>query len=91
MPALGFNRTISHAGRGLHVQIEDLGEKRGCFEVRIYEGGQVLFRKQVAHGAAPPHEPPEARVQRLKGESEKLLAATLSAIQRGKINLTPPS
>jgi hypothetical protein len=45
-----INRIYEHDGHTYHVQTEDLGTEEGCFEVRVFEQGGVLFRKRVAYG-----------------------------------------
>jgi len=47
---VGLNRAVEREGRHFHVQVEDLGEAHGCFEVRLHEGGGILWRKQVEYG-----------------------------------------
>ena len=44
---VGLNRAVEHEGRQFHVQVEDLGEAHACFEVRLHEGGGILWRKPL--------------------------------------------
>lgn len=83
----GFNRTVEHAGRKLHVQIEDLSPRQPVFDVRVYEGGQVLFHKKVNHTEALAGEDGAGRTERLRAAAEKLLVTMTEAIQRGKIKV----
>src|SRR5512135_2649014 len=69
----GFNRTVEHEGRKLHVQIEDLSPRQAVFDVRVYEGGQVLFHKKVNHVPTDPDEHESTRAERLRAAAEKLL------------------
>ncbi len=82
---IGVVRQVKHEGRKLHIQIEDLGVQQGCFDVRVYEEGQVLFHKKVAHPAAPAGESDEQRRARLKAETEKLFSTLSESIRRGKL------
>jgi hypothetical protein len=82
--AVGFNRIVSHEGRDLHVQIEDLGAALGVFEARIYEGGQVVFHKRMPHPPAKGAGVEERREQ-LKTAAEHLMVTLSEAIRRGKI------
>jgi hypothetical protein len=40
----GVNRDYDHGGKQYHLQAEDLGVEQGCFEIRVYDGGTVLWR-----------------------------------------------
>ena len=46
---IGVNRVYEHDGREFHLQAEDLGLEEACFEVRVYDGGTVLWRKRVPY------------------------------------------
>ena len=45
----GVNRVYSHEGRDYHIQAEDLGVEHACIEVRVYDGGTVLWRKRLPY------------------------------------------
>ena len=45
----GLNRVYEHAGREYHIQAEDLGVEQAVFEVRVYDGGAVLWRKRLPY------------------------------------------
>jgi hypothetical protein len=38
-----------HAGKQYHIQAEDLGVERGCIEVRVYDGGSMLWHKRLPY------------------------------------------
>ena len=42
----GVNTVYEHGGKQYHLQAEDLGEAQARFEVRVYDGGTVLWKKQ---------------------------------------------
>jgi hypothetical protein len=41
------NKLFAHGGREYHLQAEDLGVPLASFEVRVYDGGAILWRKRV--------------------------------------------
>lgn len=83
---IGVNRAVAHAGRELHVQIEDLGLEAGAFEARVYDRGTVLWRRRVAYqellerGLAKAEFEDELRVL-----MEKTLLTVEAAILKGKL------
>jgi len=83
---VGLNRVVQHQGRELHIQVEDLGLDQAAFEVRIYEGGGVLWRKRVPYDdvlsqGLPKPEQDDA----LRGLMERTLHTVQAGIARGKI------
>ena len=83
---VGMNRAVEHGGRQFHVQVEDLGEAHACFEVRLHEGGGILWRKQVDYReilgrGLPKGEQDDA----VRASMEKTLHTVLAAIARGKL------
>ena len=83
---VGLNRAVEHEGRQFHVQVEDLGEARACFEVRLHEAGGILWRKQVDYRdvlgrGLPKDEQDEA----VRESMEKTLHTVIAAIARGKL------
>jgi hypothetical protein len=83
---VGLNRTVEREGRQFHVQVEDLGEQHACFEVRLHEGGGILWRKQVEYREVlgrglPKDEQDEA----VCASMEKTLHTVIAAIARGKL------
>ncbi len=83
---VGLNLKIEHQGRQFHVQVEDLGEARACFEVRLHEGGGILWSKQVSYqdilGQKLPREQQDDAV---RASMEKMLHTAASAVARGKL------
>jgi hypothetical protein len=68
------------------VQVEDLGEAHACFEVRLHEGGGILWRKQfdyreILGRGLPKGEQDEA----ICASMEKTLHTVVAAIARGKL------
>ena len=45
----GVNRVYEHGGREYHIQTEDLGVEQAIFEIRVYDGGAVLWHKRVPY------------------------------------------
>jgi hypothetical protein len=83
---VGLNRVVDHEGRQFHVQVEDLGEAHACYEVRLHEGGGILWRKQVEYrdllGQGLPKAEQDAAV---RASMEKTLHTVVAAIARGKL------
>jgi hypothetical protein len=83
---VGLNLKVEHEGRQFHVQVEDLGEARACFEVRVHEGGGIVWSKQVSYqdilGQALPR---EAQDDAIRSSMEKMLHTAATAIARGKL------
>jgi hypothetical protein len=82
----GVNRVYSYAGREYHIQAEDLGLEQACFEVRVYDGGSVLWRKKMPYAEIlqknlPKHEQDES----LRALMEKTLQTVQAAIAKGKL------
>jgi hypothetical protein len=83
---VGLNRAVEHEGRQFHVQVEDLGEERACFEVRLHEGGGILWRKpfdyrEVLARGLPKAEQDDA----VRALMDKTLHTVVAAIARGKL------
>ena len=82
----GVNRVYEHGGRQYHLQAEDLGTSQACFEVRVYDGGTVLWRKRIpyadvlAQNLAKPEQD-----EALRGLMEKTLHTVQAAIAKGKL------
>jgi hypothetical protein len=82
----GLNRVYEHEGREYHIQAEDLGVEQGCFEVRVYDGGAVLWRKRLPYAEIlekklPPLEQDEA----LRALMDKTMHTVQAAIAKGKL------
>jgi hypothetical protein len=83
---VGLNLRVEHEGRQFHVQVEDLGEARACFEVRVHEGGGIVWSKQVGYQdildqKLPRNEQDDA----VRSSMEKVLHTAATAITRGKL------
>ncbi len=83
---VGLNLRVDHDGRQYHVQVEDLGEAKACFEVRLHEGGGIRWSKQVsyqdilAQGLARAEQD-----EAIRSSMEKMLHTVATAIARGKL------
>jgi len=83
---VGLNLKIEHGGRQFHVQVEDLGEARGCFEVRLHEGGGILWSKQVSYQDVLNQKlPREQQEDAIRASMEKMLHTVATAVARGKL------
>ena len=82
----GVNRVYSHDGKDYHLQAEDLGPAQSCFEMRVYDGGAILWRKKVpyddvlAQGLGPAEQ-----AEALRSLMEKTLHTVQAAIAKGKL------
>ena len=82
----GVNRVYSHAGRDYHLQAEDLGAEQACFEVRVYDGGTVLWRKRMPYGEILEKKLPKLEQdESLRALMEKTLHTVQAAIAKGKL------
>ena len=83
---VGVNRVYEHQGKQYHIQAEDLGLEQACFEVRVYDGGTVLWRKRLPYA-----EILEKKLPRLEQDEslrvlmEKTLHTVQAAIAKGKL------
>jgi hypothetical protein len=82
---MGSNKVFEHAGRKFHLQAEDLGDAAGAFEVRVYEGGTVLWLKRFDHAEAEPGLSAHERELALRTRMERTLITVEAAIAKGKI------
>lgn len=83
---VGLNRLVEREGRQFHIQVEDLGEAQACFEVRLHEGGGVLWSKRVSYQDVLAQNLPKAeRDEAVAGQMEKTLHTVAAAIARGKL------
>jgi len=83
---VGLNRAVEHEGRRFHVQVEDLGEAHACYEVRLHEGGGILWRKQFEYRDVLARGLPKGEQDDAVRESmEKTLHTVVAAIARGKL------
>ena len=83
---MGVNRVYEHGGREFHVQAEDLGLDQKSFEVRVYDGGTVLWRKRVPYGDIAEQGLSKGDFEEaLRALVEKTLHTVQAAIAKGKI------
>jgi hypothetical protein len=82
----GVNRVYSHGGRDYHIQAEDLGVEQACFEVRVYDGGTVLWRKRLPYAEIlEKHLPKLEQDESLRVLMEKTMHTVQAAIAKGKL------
>jgi hypothetical protein len=82
----GINRVFEHDGREFHIQAEDLGREQGCFEVRVYDGGAVLWRKRLPYAEILDKElPPIEQDEALRALMDKTMHTVQAAIAKGKL------
>ena len=82
----GVNRVYNHAGREYHLQAEDLGLEQACFEVRVYDGGTVLWCKRLPYGDIVHQNLPRLEQdESLRAFMEKTLQTVQAAIAKGKL------
>ena len=83
---VGVNKVFSHDGREYHLQAEDLGLEQACFEVRVYDGGTVLWRKKVPYADVLAQNLPKLEQEEsLRALMEKTLHTVQAAIAKGKL------
>jgi hypothetical protein len=83
---IGVNRVYEHDGKEFHLQAEDLGVEQACFEVRVYDGGTVLWRKRVAYAEVLAQKLPKLEQEEsLRSLMEKTLHTVQAAIAKGKL------
>ena len=86
----GVNRVYEHGGREYHIQAEDLGVEQGVFEVRVYDGGAVLWRKRLPYAEILEKKLPKLEQDdELRALMDKTMHTVQAAIAKGK--LQPPS
>jgi hypothetical protein len=82
----GVNRVYEHGGREYHIQAEDLGAEQGCFEVRVYDGGAVLWRKRMPYAEILEKKLPKAEQdEELRALMDRTLHTVQAAIAKGKL------
>jgi len=80
------NRVYAHAGRQYHLQAEDLGIERAAFEVRVYDGGAVLWHKRLPYAEIVEKKLPKAEQDdAVRALMEKTLHTVQAAIAKGKL------
>jgi hypothetical protein len=82
----GVNRVYAHGGREYHIQAEDLGVEQAIFEVRVYDGGAVLWRKRLPYADLIEKKLPRAEQDdELRALMEKTMHTVQAAIAKGKL------
>jgi hypothetical protein len=83
----GVNKVFDHGGKQYHIQGEDLGVQEGCFEVRVYDGGTVLWRKKISYREVLEKQLPRIEQdESLRALLEKTLIAVQVGIAKGKLS-----
>jgi hypothetical protein len=83
---VGVNRVFEHGGKTYHIQGEDLGTDDACFEVRVYDGGTVLWHKKVAYREILDKNLPKLEQEEsLRALLEKTIHAVQAGIAKGKL------
>ena len=83
----GVNRVYEHDGKTYHLQAEDLGVEQACFEVRVYDGGTVLWHKRVPYAEVlAQHLPKAEQDESLRSLMEKTLHTVQAAIATGQLS-----
>jgi hypothetical protein len=83
---VGLNLRVEHEGKQYHVQVEDLGEAKACFEVRVHEGGGIRWSKQVSYQDILGQSLPRAEQdEAIRSSMEKMLHTAATAVTRGKL------
>ena len=82
----GVNRVYHHEGREYHIQAEDLGVEQAVFEVRVYDGGAVLWHKRLPYAEIVARKLPKAEQDdEVRSLMEKTLHTVQAAIAKGKL------
>jgi len=82
----GINRIHQHDGKHYHLQAEDLGPALAVFDVRVYDGGTVLWHKRMSYAdLVAQNLPPLEQDEALRALMEKTLHTVQAAIVKGKL------
>lgn len=83
---MGSNTLFEHEGRKFHLQGEDLGGQLAAFEVRVYDGGTVLWQKRFSYAELAAQKlPTQEHEAALRLRLEKTMLTVEAAIAKGKI------
>jgi hypothetical protein len=83
----GINQIFKHEGRDFHIQCEDLGDEVGAYEIRVYDGGTVLWLKRMSYAALIEKKLPQIEHEHeLRTQMSKLIKTVEAAIVKGKIS-----
>lgn len=81
-----INRVFDHDGHEYHIQAEDLGVEHGFFEVRVYDGGAVLWSKRMPYAELIARNLPHAEQdEALRVLMDKTMHTVQAAIAKGKL------
>ena len=82
----GVNRVYEHGGREYHIQAEDLGAEQGMFEIRVYDGGTVLWQKRLPYAEILDKKLPKLEQdEELRALMDKTMHTVQAAIAKGKL------
>jgi len=80
------NKLFAHGGRQYHLQAEDLGSPLASFEVRVYDGGAILWRKRVPYAEVLDKKlAREEEDEAVRALMDKTLQTVQAAIVKGKL------
>lgn len=83
----GINRIFEHEGRKFHIQCEDLGSDTAAYEIRVYDGGTVLWLKRISYSdVAEQKLASEEHTKAVRQQMEKTIQTVQAAIIKGKIS-----
>jgi hypothetical protein len=81
-----LNKVFAHGGREYHLQAEDLGGDLACFEVRVYDGGAIVWHKRVGYGDVLARKLSKAEEdEAVRALMDKTLQTVQAAISKGKL------
>lgn len=84
----GSNSVFEHEGKTFHLQAEDLGQEAKVFEVRVYEGGTVLWQKRMGYDDLLEQDLAKPALdQALRAKMDKTLLTVRAAIAKGKLGV----
>ena len=82
----GVNRVYEHGGREYHIQAEDLGIEQALFEVRVYDGGAVVWQKRLPYAEILEKKLPRGEQdEEVRALMEKTMMTVQAAIAKGKL------
>lgn len=82
----GINKLFEHDGKKLHIQAEDLGDSTAAFEIRVYDGGSVLWLKRISYEDLKTQELAQREYEAtLRAQMEKMVLTVEAGIVKGKI------
>ena len=83
---VGVNRIFAHGGKEYHIQVEDLGVEQGAFEVRVYDGGSLVWQKRISYADLVKQGLERQQTEdQLRAQMEKTLHTVEAAIAKGKL------